>query len=125
MQQLLLIVHVLLAVGIIALVLLQQGKGSDVGAAFGSGSSNSMLGALGATSLLFKITAVLVTLFFASCLLMDHMAVRQVKARGASSAPVVKSAVLPSLPVAGTAVKKESKSAPSQKKKKKTGKVNP
>ena len=50
------IVCIVLAVAIIALVLLQQGKGSDLGSAFGGGSSNSMFGALGPSDFLGKLT---------------------------------------------------------------------
>lgn len=49
MQSIILIIHVLIAVCLIALVLLQHGKGADAGAAFGSGSSNTMFGSVGAT----------------------------------------------------------------------------
>ena len=57
------IVCVILAVAIIALVLLQQGKGSDLGSAFGGGSSNSMFGALGPSDFLGKLTYYLVALW--------------------------------------------------------------
>jgi len=57
------IVCVVLAVAIIALVLLQQGKGSDLGSAFGGGSSNSMFGALGPSDFLGKLTYFLVALW--------------------------------------------------------------
>ena len=52
------IVCIVLAIAIIALVLLQQGKGSDLGSAFGGGSSNSMFGALGPSDFLGKLTYV-------------------------------------------------------------------
>ena len=57
------IVCIVLAVAIIALVLLQQGKGSDLGSAFGGGSSNSMFGALGPSDFLGKLTYSLVALW--------------------------------------------------------------
>ena len=53
---------IILAVIIVALVLLQQGKGSDLGSAFGGGSSNSMFGALGPSDFLGKLTAIIATL---------------------------------------------------------------
>jgi preprotein translocase subunit SecG len=68
MYQALIIVHVLLAAGIIALVLLQQGRGADAGAAFGSGASGTVFGAQGSASFLTRATAVLATLFFATSL---------------------------------------------------------
>ena len=57
------IVCIVLAVAIIALVLLQQGKGSDLGSAFGGGSSNSMFGAVGPSNFLGKLTAFIAALF--------------------------------------------------------------
>ena len=68
MYQALIIVHVLLAIGIIALVLLQQGKGADAGAAFGSGASGTVFGAQGSATFLTRATAVLASLFFATSL---------------------------------------------------------
>ncbi|MGH8477144.1 MAG: preprotein translocase subunit SecG [Methylococcales bacterium] len=68
MYQALIIVHVLLAIGIISLVLLQQGKGADAGAAFGSGASGTVFGAQGSANFLTRATAVLATLFFATSL---------------------------------------------------------
>jgi preprotein translocase subunit SecG len=63
-QQLVLIIHVIAAVVIIGLVLLQHGKGADMGAAFGSGSAGSLFGASGASNFLSKSTAALATVFF-------------------------------------------------------------
>tara|TARA_B100001939_G_scaffold213768_1_gene183926 strand:- start:62 stop:364 length:303 start_codon:yes stop_codon:yes gene_type:complete len=54
---------IILAIVIIAMVLLQQGKGSDLGSAFGGGSSNSMFGALGPSGFLGKLTYILVTIW--------------------------------------------------------------
>ncbi len=68
MYQALIIVHVLLAAGIIALVLLQQGRGADAGAAFGSGASGTVFGAQGSATFLTRFTAVLASLFFATSL---------------------------------------------------------
>ena len=70
MYQALIIFHVLVAVSIIALVLLQQGRGADAGAAFGSGASGSVFGAAGSASFLTRTTAVLATLFFATSLML-------------------------------------------------------
>lgn len=68
MYQIIIAVHVLLGLGIIGFVLMQQGKGADAGAAFGGGSSGSVFGAQGASSFLSRTTAVLATLFFATSL---------------------------------------------------------
>ena len=57
------VVCIILAIVIIAMVLLQQGKGSDLGSAFGGGSSNSMFGALGPSGFLGKLTYMLVAIW--------------------------------------------------------------
>ncbi|QWC89523.1 preprotein translocase subunit SecG [Cupriavidus metallidurans] len=63
-KTLLVIVQVLSALGVIGLVLLQHGKGADVGAVFGSGASGSLFGATGSANFLSRTTAVLAALFF-------------------------------------------------------------
>ncbi len=74
MQSIFMVVHVLLAIGIIALVLLQHGKGADAGAAFGSGASSTVFGARGSGSFLTRTTAILAALFFATSLSLAYMA---------------------------------------------------
>ena len=64
----LIVLHVLVALGIIGLVLLQHGKGADMGAAFGSGSAGSLFGSAGAANFLSRTTAVLAAIFFATSL---------------------------------------------------------
>jgi preprotein translocase subunit SecG len=68
------VIQVLSAIGVIVLVLLQQGKGADMGAAFGSGSSGSLFGATGSANFLSRMTAVLATVFFASTLALAFVA---------------------------------------------------
>jgi preprotein translocase subunit SecG len=68
MQTLILVLHILAAVGIVVLVLLQHGKGADMGAAFGSGSAGSLFGSAGASNFLSRTTAVLAAVFFATSL---------------------------------------------------------
>jgi len=68
MQTLVLVLHILAAVGIVVLVLLQHGKGADMGAAFGSGSAGSLFGSAGAANFLSRTTAVLAAVFFATSL---------------------------------------------------------
>ena len=68
MQTLVLVLHILAAVGIVVLVLLQHGKGADMGAAFGSGSAGSLFGSAGASNFLSRTTAVLAAVFFATSL---------------------------------------------------------
>jgi preprotein translocase subunit SecG len=64
MIQLLLIGHVFIAIALIALVLMQQGKGASVGAAFGSGASSTVFGSRGSAGFLFKLTMSFGLLFF-------------------------------------------------------------
>jgi preprotein translocase subunit SecG len=68
MYQVIIVIHVLLGLGIIGLILMQQGKGADAGAAFGTGSAGSVFGAQGAASFLSRATAIMATLFFITSL---------------------------------------------------------
>ena len=68
LETVLLIAHLLVAVAICGFVLLQHGKGADMGAAFGSGSSGSLFGAAGSANFLSRTTAILAAVFFASSL---------------------------------------------------------
>jgi preprotein translocase subunit SecG len=72
-EVILLVIHVIIATAIIALVLLQHGKGADMGASFGSGSSGSLFGASGSANFLSRTTAVLATIFFASSLVLTYV----------------------------------------------------
>jgi preprotein translocase subunit SecG len=65
----LLVIQILVSISIIALVMLQHGKGADMGAAFGSGSSGTVFGARGSGSFLTRATAILAAVFFINCLL--------------------------------------------------------
>jgi preprotein translocase subunit SecG len=73
-ETLLLGLHVVVAAALIGFVLLQHGKGADMGAAFGSGSSGSLFGAAGAANFLSRTTAVLATVFFLSSLGLTYLA---------------------------------------------------
>lgn len=64
MEQIVLVVHLLVALGIIGLIMMQQGKGADIGASFGAGGSQTLFGSVGSANLLTKLTAVLVAAFF-------------------------------------------------------------
>ena len=68
MYQFIIIIHVFLGLGIIGLVMMQQGKGAEAGASFGGGASGSVFGAQGAASFLSRSTAILATLFFITSL---------------------------------------------------------
>jgi len=77
-----LVVHVIAAITIIGLVLLQHGKGADMGAAFGSGSSGSLFGATGSANFLSRTTAVLAAIFFATSLALAYLATHRPKPSG-------------------------------------------
>jgi len=87
---LVIIVHVLIAVGIIGLVLLQHGKGADMGSGFGGGASSSLFGATGSANFLSRTTAVLAALFFASSLGLSYFATHRSESGGAGIMDTVK-----------------------------------
>jgi len=73
LQTLAVVFHVLLAVAIIGIVLLQRGKGADAGAGFGAGASGTVFGARGSANFLSRTTAVLATLFFLTSLGLTYL----------------------------------------------------
>jgi len=73
MYALVLTIHIVLALVLIGLVLIQHGKGADIGVAFGSGASNTVFGSQGSGGFLFKLTAVLAAGFFATALLLGYL----------------------------------------------------
>ena len=72
--QIILVIHVLLALGLVGLILIQHGKGADAGAAFGSGAADSVFGARGAHSFLYKLTAVMAIGFFVTSISLAYFA---------------------------------------------------
>lgn len=74
MEKLVLVVHVLAALGVIGLVLLQHGKGADMGASFGSGASGSLFGVSGSSNFMSRATAIFVVIFFTTSLTLAYMA---------------------------------------------------
>jgi preprotein translocase subunit SecG len=85
MEILVLVLHVFAALGIIGLVLLQHGKGADVGAAFGSGVSGSLFGATGAANFLSRATAILAVVFFVTSLGLTYLSNRKTENKGVMS----------------------------------------
>lgn len=73
MYQLMLLIHVLIALAIVGLVLMQHGKGADIGAAFGSGASNTLFGSQGTGGFLFKLTGALALAFFITSLSLSYL----------------------------------------------------
>ncbi|MEC7676812.1 MAG: preprotein translocase subunit SecG [Pseudomonadota bacterium] len=74
MQTVILIIHVLLAVALIVLILVQHGKGADAGAAFGSGASSTVFGARGSATFLTKLTTVIALIFFVTSISLAYIA---------------------------------------------------
>jgi len=79
---LVLTVHILVAIGIVGLVLMQHGKGADMGATFGGGASGSLFGATGSANFLSRTTAALATVFFITSVTLAYMAASQPKNTG-------------------------------------------
>lgn len=84
MKEFLIIAFLLVAIGVICLVLLQQGKGAGMGASFGAGASATLFGSSGAGNFLTRMTAVLAALFFIICLTLANLGSRVEKSNDAS-----------------------------------------
>jgi preprotein translocase subunit SecG len=104
LKTLIIVVQLLSALGVIGLVLLQHGKGADMGAAFGSGASGSLFGATGSANFLSRTTAILAAIFFVTTLALTYIG---------SYKPQVSAGVLGSAPVATSAAKAASAPAAS------------
>ena len=112
LKTLIIVVQLLSALGVIGLVLLQHGKGADMGAAFGSGASGSLFGATGSANFLSRTTAVLAAVFFVTTLTLTYLGAYRAKpsagvlgaavtapvAASGASAPAGASAALPASP---------------------------
>ncbi len=80
-----LIIHVLAAAGIIGLVLMQHGKGADMGAAFGSGSAGSLFGSSGSANFLSRSTAVFALVFFVTSMGLSYLSFEKTSSVGVMS----------------------------------------
>lgn len=87
MYQIVLLIHLFICIALIALVLVQQGKGASIGAAFGSGASNTLFGSQGSSGFLLRVTGGFALAFFISCLTLGYLV--NVEARQ-GRAPVIK-----------------------------------
>src|SRR3984893_2236838 len=111
-------VHVLLALMIIGLVLLQRGKGAEAGAGFGSGASGTVFGARGTATLFSKLTAVFAALFFATSLTLAYLGARptaeptSVLERAAQAAATTPAAPAPATPAPAPAAPAPATPAP-------------
>jgi preprotein translocase subunit SecG len=84
LESALLVVHLIVAITLCGLVLLQHGKGADMGAAFGSGSSGSLFGASGSANFLSRTTAALAAVFFLSSLGLTYLGTTHSKSKDAA-----------------------------------------
>lgn len=87
MYGMLIILHVLLALGMIGVILVQTGKGADIGAAFGGGSSQTVFGARGPTTFLHRLTTAIAVLFMVTSVVLTIYATRQGPASVISEEP--------------------------------------
>ena len=94
METIVVVVHVIVAIGIVGLVLLQQGKGADAGASFGAGSSQTVFGASGTGNFLVRSTTVGATIFFITSLSLAVFAKNQSSLGGAANSPLANEALL-------------------------------
>lgn len=88
---LVLTIHILVALAIIGLVLMQHGKGADMGAAFGSGASGSLFGASGSANFLSRTTGILAAVFFVTSLTLAYVASSKPKTSGSVMQETVQS----------------------------------
>jgi preprotein translocase subunit SecG len=108
MYQFILFIHVLVAAFIVLLVLVQQGKGATMGAAFGSGASQTVFGSRGSGSFLFRLTLSCVAVFFTTSIALNYVATRAYKTERVitlPAGPVQKSPLIPAAPQAPAAEK--------------------
>jgi len=106
--------HVLIALAIIGLVLLQHGKGADMGSGFGGGASGSLFGATGSANFLSRATAVLATLFFLTSLGLAYLATNKPKSGGGVLDAVKTHQSAPAKPAAEEPNKDAPKSVPAE-----------
>lgn len=89
MDQLIIVFHVLAALAIIGLILIQQGKGADMGASFGAGASQTLFGGRGSGNALTRATAIVATLFFITSFTLALVAKNHAAKAGLVDVPVV------------------------------------
>ncbi len=87
MEMIVLIVHIFVAAGIVGLVLIQHGKGADVGAAFGSGSAGSVFGSAGAANFMSRLTGILAVVFFLTSMGLTWLANKRGIDKGVMATP--------------------------------------
>lgn len=94
MQTFIVVIHVIVAIAIVGLVLLQQGKGADAGASFGAGASQTVFGASGSGNFLVRATTIAATIFFVTSLTLAITAKNQAGIGTTTGLPIVNQAIL-------------------------------
>lgn len=95
MYELILLIHVFAAIFLIALILVQQGKGATMGAAFGSGASQTVFGSRGSGSFLLKLTTGIVIIFFGTSIVLNYLASKAVKQNAQIQLPITQESTNP------------------------------
>ncbi len=98
MMVFLVIIHVIVCVALIMIVLLQTGKGADIGAAFGGGGSNTLFGTSGASTFLSKATTVAAVVFMLTSLTLSYLSSQRTTASVVTEAPAVESKAAEAVP---------------------------
>ena len=91
--QLTLIIHMILALSLVSLILMQHGKGADAGAAFGAGSAGSVFGARGANSFLYKLTFNVAAAFFVTSFYLAYLSTPEASSENQQS--VIENSIIP------------------------------
>ena len=94
MQNLIIIIHVIAAISIVGLVLLQQGKGADAGASFGAGASQTVFGSSGSGNFLVRATTISAVIFFVTSLTLAIFAKNQAGRGSSTGLPIVNQEIL-------------------------------
>ena len=102
-ETLVVVVHVVIAVALVGLVLIQQGKGADAGAAFGGGASQTVFGSQGSGSFLTKMTTLLAVVFFVTSFSLAIFAKQRAEVAGEAGIPVVQESSEAPAPTDGAA----------------------
>ncbi len=95
MEKFVLVIHVLAALGVIGLVLLQHGKGADMGASFGSGASGSLFGVSGSSNFMSRATAICVLIFFTTSLTLAYLSSHKSGTGSVIKASITQDSVVP------------------------------
>lgn len=108
LETLVVVVHVVIAVALVGLVLIQQGKGADAGAAFGGGASQTVFGSQGSGSFLTRLTTILAIVFFVTSFSLAVFAKQRAEVAGEAGIPVVEESSEQQAPVEQAADSAES-----------------